>query len=56
MENNIMQNKERETLHKAIWNIAENLRGSVEGLGFQVIRPWYYVLPLYFRVIRGVRR
>lgn len=35
MENNTMQNKERETLHKAIWNIAENLRGSVEGWDFK---------------------
>ena len=47
MENNTIQNKERETLQKAIWNIAENLRGSVEGWDFKS----YVLGTMFYRYI-----
>ncbi len=39
----IRENQEREELHKAIWNIANNLRGSVDGWDFK-----QYVLGFMF--------
>ena len=36
--------QEREELHRAIWAITDDLRGSVDGWDFKS-----YVLPLYFR-------
>ena len=36
-------NREREELHKAIWSIADDLRGSVDGWDFK-----QYVLGLLF--------
>ena len=38
----IKREQEREELHKAIWNMANDLRGSVDGCA------WNNVLPLYF--------
>lgn len=39
--------QEREELHRTIWNIANDLRGSVDG--WDLIRSGYAVLPLYLR-------
>ena len=36
--------QERAELHRAIWAIADDLRGAVDGWDFK-----NYVLPLYFR-------
>lgn len=35
--------QEREELHRAIWAIADELRGAVDGWGFQELCSWYYV-------------
>lgn len=40
---NIRKEQEREELHKAIWNIANDLRGSVDGWDFK-----QYVLGIMF--------
>ena len=40
---NIKKEQEREELHKAIWNIANDLRGSVDGWDFK-----QYVLGFMF--------
>ena len=41
--------QEREELHRAIWAIADDLRGSVDGWDFKSYVLGHYVLPLYFR-------
>ena len=45
----IKKEQERDELHKKIWGIADDLRGSVDGLGFQVLRARNDVLQIYFR-------
>lgn len=40
--------QEREELHRAIWAIADDLRGAVDGWDFEGLRSRYDVLPLYF--------
>ena len=40
---NIRKEQEREELHKAIWNIADELRGSVDGWDFK-----QYILGIMF--------
>ena len=47
-----MNNKkeiERTELHKTIWRIANDLRGSVDGWDFKELRARHVVLPLYLR-------
>ncbi len=47
MADNILNNREREELHKAIWSIADDLRGSVDGWDFK-----QYVLgTMFYRYI-----
>lgn len=40
--------QEREELHRAIWAIADELRGAVDGWDFKNYS-WHNVLSLYFR-------
>ena len=43
----VINNKQREELHKAIWSIADDLRGSVDGWDFK-----QYVLgTMFYRYI-----
>lgn len=47
MADNILNNREREELHKTIWSIADDLRGSVDGWDFK-----QYVLgTMFYRYI-----
>lgn len=47
MADNMLNNREREELHKAIWSIADDLRGSVDGWDFK-----QYVLgTMFYRYI-----
>lgn len=41
--------QERDELHRAIWAIADELRGAVDGLGLQKLCSWHDVLSLHFR-------
>ena len=53
----IKKEQEREELHRAIWAIADELRGSVDGWDFKSNRArcaWYDVLPLYLGKPDGV--
>ena len=43
--------QEREELHRTIWSIANDLRGSVDGWDFK-----QYVLPLHFRELRQLHQ
>jgi len=43
MEDEMQNNREREELHKAIWSIADDLRGSVDGWDFK-----QYILGIMF--------
>lgn len=45
----IRKEQERDNLHRAIWAIADELRGSVDGWEFQILRAGHDVLSLYFR-------
>lgn len=48
----IKKEQEREELHKAIWNIANDLRGSVDGWDFK-----QYVLGImFYRYIPKISR
>lgn len=40
--------QERDELHRAIWAIADELRGSVDGWDFKAYVFRHDVLPLYF--------
>ena len=42
----IKKEQEREELHRAIWAIADELRGAVDG--WEKLCAWHYVLSLYF--------
>lgn len=41
--------QERAELHRTIWGIADDLRGSVDGWDFKQYHTRYAVLPLYIR-------
>ena len=41
--------QERDELHRAIWAIADELRGAVDGWDFKNYVSWHDVLSLYFR-------
>ncbi len=41
--------RERAELHRMIWNIANDLRGSVDGWDFKLKCPGYAVLPIHIR-------
>lgn len=41
--------QERAELHRMIWNIANDLRGSVDGWDFKLKCPGYAVLPIHIR-------
>ena len=43
----VIKNTEREELHKTIWNIAEDLRGSVDGWDFKA----YILGAIFYRYI-----
>lgn len=45
----IKKDQERDELHKAIWAIADELRGSVDGWDFKSYVLEYDVLPLHLR-------
>lgn len=47
---------QREELHRAIWAIADELRGSIDGWDFKKLYPWHNVLPLSLREIYNTHR
>ena len=51
MENNM---QEREELHKAIWSIADDLRGSVDGWDFKQYILGMMFIDIYQKILQTI--